>query len=68
MTSINQGSKVVYDNRDIHSSLGVARKKVGDLFLNMCFILQNNNCNTILKCIVHYYKFTLIGTLKQMDT
>jgi hypothetical protein len=63
---VHQGSKVVYDNKDIHSSLSVVREKVGDFFLNMCSTLQNNNCDTILKCIMGYYKFIFTSALKQM--
>jgi len=65
---IRQRSEVVYDTKNIHSSLGVVREKVGDLFFNMSSILQNNSCNNILKYIVGYYTFILVGTLKQMST
>jgi hypothetical protein len=65
---VHQGSKVVSSDKDIHSSLGVARKKVGDFPLSMCSILQNNSCNSILKCIVGYCMFTLLKAPKQMGT
>jgi hypothetical protein len=63
---VHQGSKVVYDNKDINLLLGVVRKKVRDLLLNMCSTLQNNSRNNILKCIVNYHTFVFAGTLKQM--
>ncbi len=56
--NIHQSSKVVFGDKDIHSLLGVAKEKVGDLPLNMCSIFQNNNWNNILKCVVGYCTFT----------
>ncbi len=64
---VHQGLKVIYGDKDIHSSLGVAREKVGDL-MNMSSIFQNNSCDSILKCIMGYCMFTRIGAPKQMGT
>jgi hypothetical protein len=44
--------------------LNVAREKVGDLFMNMCSILQSNSYNNILKCIMGYCLLTPIGAPK----
>jgi hypothetical protein len=60
--------EVVFNNKNIHSSTSVAREKVGDLLLNMCSTLQNNNSNNIPKCIMGYYTFIPTGALKQMGT
>jgi hypothetical protein len=51
---IHQGLEVVASDKDIHSSLDVAREKVGELPLNMCSTFQSNSCNNILKFIVGY--------------
>jgi hypothetical protein len=64
---VHQGPKAISGDKDIHSSLGVAREKVGD-FVNMCSILQSNTCDSILKCIMGYYMFIPIGAPKQMGT
>jgi hypothetical protein len=40
---IHQGSEVVSSDKDVHLLLSVAREKVGNLLLNMCSTLQNNN-------------------------
>jgi hypothetical protein len=63
---IHQGPKVVSGDKDIHSSSGVVRDKVGDLLLNMCSTFQNNSCDNIPKCIMGYYTFIPTGALKQM--
>jgi hypothetical protein len=65
---VHQGAEVVYDDKDIHPSSSVVKEKVGDLPLNMCSILQNNSCNSILKCIMGYCMFIPTKTLKQMGT
>jgi hypothetical protein len=65
---VYQGAEVVYDDKDIHPSSSVVKEKVGDLPLNMCSILQNNSCNSILKCIMGYCMFIPTKTLKQMGT
>jgi hypothetical protein len=57
--NIHQSSKTISYDKDIHLLSSVAREKVGDLSLNMCFIFQSNNCNNILKCVIGYYMFTL---------
>lgn len=50
---VHQGPKVIFGDRDIHSSSSVAREEVGDL-VNMCFTLQNNNCDNILNVSCYY--------------
>jgi hypothetical protein len=40
---VHRGPKVIFDDKDIHPSLGVAKKKVGGFLLNMCSTFQNNN-------------------------
>jgi hypothetical protein len=57
---IHRGPKAVFDDKDIHLSSNV----VGNLPLNMCSTLQNNNCDNISKCIVVYYAFTPTRALK----
>jgi len=64
---VQQGLKTFSDDKDIHSSLGVAKETVKDL-LNMFSTLQNNSCNNISKCILGYYMFTLTMAPKQMGT
>jgi len=64
---VHQGLKVISSDKDIHSSSGVAREKVGDL-VNMSSIFQNNSCDNILKCIMGYFMFTPIRAPKQMGT
>jgi hypothetical protein len=65
---IHQGSKAIFDHKDIHSSLGVMKEKIRNLSLNMCSIIQSNNYNDIPKCIVDYYTFTPTKASKQMGT
>jgi hypothetical protein len=65
---VHQGSKVIFSDKDIHLLLGVARQKVRNFPLNMCSIFQNNNYNSISKCIVSCYMFILARALKQMGT
>jgi hypothetical protein len=55
--NVHQGLEVDYGDKDIHSLLGVMRKKVGDLLLNMCSILEINSYNNMLKCIMGYCTF-----------
>jgi len=59
--NIHQNVKAIFNDKNIHLSINEAKEKVGDLPLNMCSILQNNNCNSILKCVMGYYTFTLQG-------
>jgi len=49
---VHQGPEAVFDDKNIHSSLGVAREKVRDIPLNMSSTLQINSYDNILKCIV----------------
>jgi hypothetical protein len=56
--NVHQNLRTVFNDKDIHSSLGVVREKVGYLPLNMCSILQSNSCDNILKCtwaIIHSF-------------
>jgi hypothetical protein len=57
--NIHECLEIVFDDKDIHSLLGVTRENVGDLSLNMCFTLQSNNSNNISKCVVGCYMLTL---------
>jgi hypothetical protein len=59
--NIHQSSEAVFGDKDIHSLLGVAREKVGDLPLNMCSILQNNRLNNMLKFVVGSYTSGLLS-------
>jgi hypothetical protein len=63
---VHQNIETISSNKNIHSLLGVAKEKVGNLLLNMCFVLHNNNCNSIPKCVMGCCTFTLIGALKKM--
>jgi len=66
--NIHQNVQVISNDKDIHSSLNVAKEKVRDLLLNMCSILQNNNYDNVLKCIVGCFTFIPVRASKQMDT
>jgi len=63
--NVHQSTDVVSNNKNIHSSSGVVREKVGDLLLNMCFAFQSNNYNSIRKChgllYIHSHKGTEIN-------
>ncbi len=50
--NVRQGWKIVFDDDNIHSSLCMAREKVGNLFLYMSSTLQCDSCNDISKCIM----------------
>jgi hypothetical protein len=63
---IHQGPKVVSSDKDIHSLSSVAREKVGARPLNMCSTFQSNSYDSILKCMVGYYMFTLTKAPKKM--
>jgi hypothetical protein len=65
---IHQGLETIFGDKDIHLSLDMAREKVGDLLLNMCSTFQSNSYDSIPKCIVSFYTFTLAGGSKQMGT
>jgi hypothetical protein len=60
---LHQGPEAIFDDKDIHSSLGVARENVGDL-MNMCSIFQNNSYDSIPKGIVGCYIFIPIRAPK----
>jgi hypothetical protein len=66
--NVHQSPEAISCDKNIHLSLGVAKEKVKDLPLNMCSVLQNNNYDSILKCVVDCCIFTPIGALKQMGT
>jgi hypothetical protein len=66
--NVYQNVQVVFNDKDIHSSLSVVKEKVGDLLLNMCSTFQNYNCDNVSKCIVRCYTFTLARAFKQMGT
>jgi hypothetical protein len=66
--NVHQSMEVVFNNKNIQSSLNVVREKVGDLPLNMCSTLQNNSYNSILKYVMGYYTLTPTGAPKQMGT
>lgn len=60
--------EVVSGNKNIYSSLSVAKDKARDLLLNICSILQSNSYNDITKCVVDYCMFIPIRASKQMGT
>jgi len=60
--------EAIFGNKNIHSLSNVAKEKVGDHPLNMCFTLQSNSYNSISKCVVGYCALTPTGNLKQMGT
>jgi hypothetical protein len=66
--NVHQSMEAIVHNKNIHSSLGVVREKVGNLPLNMCSTLQNNSCNNIPKCVMGYFTLTPTRASKQMDT
>jgi hypothetical protein len=66
--NIHQGLEAIPNDKYIHLLSGATREKVDDLLLNMCSTFQNNNYDSILKCIVGYYMFTLERAPKQMGT
>ncbi len=41
--NVHQGLKVIFNDKNIHPSLGVAKEKEGEFLLNMCSTFQNNN-------------------------
>jgi len=65
---VHEGPKAFSNDKDIHSSLGVAKEKVRDLLLNMCSTFQSNSYNNISQCIVSYCTFILARAPKQMGT
>jgi hypothetical protein len=67
-SSVHQGLKAIYGDKNIHSLMGVAKEKVGDLLLNMCVILQSNSCDNISRCFMDYCTFIYIWALTQMGT
>jgi len=56
---VHQVLEVVYGDKDIHSSSGVAKEKVKNPLLNMCSTFQSNNYDNILKCIAGCCMFIL---------
>jgi hypothetical protein len=61
--NVHQSLEVVFGDKEIHSLLGVAKEKVGNLPLNMCSTLQNNSCNNIPKCVMGYCIFILTRSI-----
>jgi anaerobic glycerol-3-phosphate dehydrogenase len=66
--NIHQSVQAISSDKDIHSLLNVAKKKVGNLLFNMCSTLQNNNFDNVFKCNIGCYTFTPVGASKQMGT
>jgi len=66
--NVHQHLKAIFGDKNIHSLMGVAKEKVGDLPLNMCAILQSNNCDNISKCIMGYCTFIYKRHPTQMGT
>jgi len=56
--------KVQKSYKDIHSLLGVAKEKVGNLLLNMCSTLQSDNYNVYLENVSWVDMLILIGAPK----
>ncbi len=54
---VHQGLKVISTDKNIHSSSGMAKEKVGDILLNMYSTLQINSHDSYLKCIVGWFTF-----------
>jgi len=63
---IHQGSKVIFSDKDIHSSLGVAREKVGD-FHWICVPFSKTIVATVSRNVSWVVcMFTLLKAPKQM--
>jgi hypothetical protein len=56
--NVHQRIESISSNKNIHSLSDVARGKVENLLLNMCYVFQNNSCNNIPKYVVGYYMLT----------
>jgi hypothetical protein len=67
-TFVSQGSKIVFSDDDIHSSLGMAGEKVGNFSLYMSSIFWHDNCNNISKHIMGHNVFIFAWATYQMDT
>ncbi len=63
---VHQSMKTLSNNKNIHLLLSVAKEEVGNLLLNMYFVIQNNNCNNISKCVMGCCMFIITKALKQM--
>jgi len=63
---VDQSTETISGNKNIHLLLGVAREKVGNLLLNMCFSFLNNSFNNIPKFVMKCCTLTPIRALKQM--
>jgi len=57
--NVHQALEIIYGDKDIHSSSGVAKEKVKNPLLNMCYTFQSNNYDNILKCIAGCCTFIL---------
>jgi hypothetical protein len=60
--------ETIYNNKNMHSSLDVAKEKVGYLHLNMCSTFQSKGYNSIPKCVTGCYTLTTTWAPKQMGT
>jgi hypothetical protein len=49
---VHQGLKAISGNKNIHSSSGVVKEKVGNILLNMFSTLQINSYDNIFKCFM----------------
>jgi hypothetical protein len=59
---VHQSPKIVFHDKDIHSSSSVVKEKVGNLLLNMCSVLQNNNPIVYHRLLcIHSHKGTEIN-------
>jgi len=56
--NVHQSLEVISSDKNIHSSLGMAREKVGNIPLNMSSTLQINSHDNIFKCIMGWCIFT----------
>jgi hypothetical protein len=65
---VYQVPKVISGDKNIHLLSGSVKENVGDLPLNMCFTLQNNNYNSIPKCIMGCSTFTFARAPQKMGT
>jgi hypothetical protein len=53
--NVHQSVETVFSDKNIHSLLNATREKVGDFFLNMCSIFQNNSYDSTSKCIARSF-------------
>jgi hypothetical protein len=63
--NVYQGLKIVFGDDNIHSSLCMAREKLGNLYLYVNSTPQCDNCNDISKCIMVKVHHCVIGLQKK---